>query len=74
MLTTHTVHHIIRHCGYVGTYGLPMINITLDNEYSAWANVTDSNGYLKVNIHYGTGMVGNTGMVRVWYTKFQGGI
>ena len=74
VLTTHPAHHIIRHCGHVGTYGLPMINGTLDNEYSAWANVTDSNGYLKVNIHYGTGMVGNTGMVRAWYTKYEGGI
>jgi hypothetical protein len=61
--------HIIRHCGHIGGYSLPMINFTLDNEHSAWANVTDSNGYLRVSLFYGSGLVGNSAYVQAWYTK-----
>ncbi len=67
--TEHSALHILRYCGHAGGYGLPMINGTLDNEYSAWANATDSNGYLQVGIYCGSGVAGNTGRVQVWYTK-----
>ena len=61
--------HMVRHCGHVGGYCLPMINGTLDNMYSAWANVIDSNGYIRVTIYNGSGLVGNAAEVQVWYTK-----
>ncbi len=61
-------HTVYRYSGKIGAFTLPYINSTLDNEYSAWANFSNNNGNLKINMCGGTGVDGNSGYIQVWYT------
>jgi hypothetical protein len=64
-----TCSQVIRHCGTVGGHNLPSINATLDNAWSAWAMVTNSDDRVKITVYSGTGMATERAYVQVWYTK-----
>lgn len=64
-----TCGQIIRHCGTVSAHSMPSINATLDNAWSVWAMVTNSDGRVKITVYSGTGMATEHAYVQVWYTK-----
>ena len=64
-----TCREIIRHCGTVGGHNMPSINATLDNAWSVWAMVTNSDGCVRITVYSGTGMATERAYVQVWYTK-----
>lgn len=64
-----TCRQIIRHCGTVSGHSMPAINATMDNAWSAWAMVTNSDGRVKITVYCGTGMATERAYVQVWYTK-----
>lgn len=61
--------HVIRCNGTMGGSCLPIINGTLDNENSAYVNATVNNGFVRIEIVCGSGMIGKAAGVQVWYTK-----
>lgn len=60
---------IIRHYGRIGGQSIPMINGTLDNQWTAWANAINLSGYVRVTIYNGSSLDGESAEVQVWYTK-----
>ena len=64
-----TCRQIIRHCGTVSGHSMPAINATMDNAWSAWAMVTNSNDRVRITVYSGTGMATERAYVQVWYTK-----
>lgn len=67
--TEFTADSVVSICGYMDGNCLPIINGTLDNVNSAWANASVSDGVVSASITCGSGMVGKSAHVQVWYIK-----
>lgn len=67
--TEFTADSVVRICGCVDGNCLPIINGTLDNANSAWANASVSDGFVSASITCGSGMVGKGAAVQLWYIK-----
>jgi hypothetical protein len=60
---------IIRQCGYIESYCLPMIDDTLDGANSAWSNAVVYNDQINLTFHVGSALRGKGAVVQLWYLK-----
>lgn len=69
VFTELTCELVIRHYGRIGGVSVPMNNVTLDNQWSAWANVINHSDKVRVTVYNGTSLDGESAEMQVWYTK-----
>lgn len=60
---------VFKHCGRIGSWTLPFINVSCENQYSCWVTFNNNSGKLALRMWGGTGANGTSGQVQIWYTK-----
>ena len=60
---------IVRHYGYIESFGLPIIDGTLDAANSAWVNPVVYNDQINLTFHVGSALRGKGAVVQLWYLK-----